>query len=85
MDIDKLSARGKRKHIIRLCTRARIRAEREALGPVIPTVRAIARLRLEEREALRMLRQVPSVWAFAEAAGYRYIRPQWAADAWGSR
>jgi hypothetical protein len=36
MDIDKLSARGKRKHIIRLCTRARIRAEREALGPVIP-------------------------------------------------
>jgi hypothetical protein len=79
MDITRLSARGKRRHIVRLCTRARIRAEREALGPVIPTGR-----RLEEREALKALSKVPSVWAFAEAAGYRYIRPQWASDAWGS-
>jgi hypothetical protein len=72
--------RGMTKRIIRNATRERIRAEREALGLVTPPMR-----RLEEREALKALRQVPSVWAFAEAAGYRYIRPQWAADAWGSR
>jgi hypothetical protein len=68
------------KRIIRNATRERIRAEREALGPVIPTMR-----RLEEHEALKALSRVPSVWAFAEVAGYRHIRPQWASDAWGSR
>lgn len=71
-------SRGERKRLLREATRQRIRAEREALRGVMKFGPAT------ERTALELLKDVPTVFAFAEKLDDRYERPDWASRQFGN-
>ncbi len=62
----------------------RLAAEREAIDVAFP-FRKNGRPRLEEGQALMFLKDIPSVFAFAEQEGVGYMRPEWASSRWGAR
>ncbi len=71
--------RGEKKRILREATRQRIRAEREALRGTMKFGPAT------EKTALALLKDVPTVFAFAEKIDPRYVRPTWADHRYGAK
>lgn len=81
--------------ILREATRRRIRAERAALSEASKPLQGPRSLfnynrhALKEPRALELLKDVPSVFYFAEQVakerGTRYFRPEWAAQRYGAR
>ncbi len=79
-----MMTRGAAKRLLREAARRRIRAERDALRNLSEFI-DLNRVRLEERSAIEHLRDVPSVFAFAEALDPVYERPLWASQRYGAR
>ncbi len=79
--------RGDKKRLIRAATAERIRAERAALivkgssGQVFD----LNTCALSEIAAIERLKNVPSVFAFAEKMNRRYTRPAWADQRYGAK
>ncbi len=74
--------RGQTKRLLRAATQERIRQERDAIARHNPRSRL---WRLEEKAALAICQQVPSVFAIAEKMNDDYSRPLWADHRYGSR
>jgi hypothetical protein len=78
--------RGERKRLLRQATRARIRAERDALSQYFSDGH-VRPCRIEEDGMLVITKEwdVPSVFAFAEKLNPRYDRPLWASQRYGAK
>jgi hypothetical protein len=77
-------SRSETKRILREATRQRIRAERKALRDISKGW-DLNRFRLEQDKTIEFLRDVPSVFYFAEQINPSYERPDWAAQRYGAR
>ncbi len=60
----------------------RMQAEREA---IVSVKHLYGNRRMEEAFAIKLLKDVPTIFYFAEAEKKGYVRPQWASDRWGAR
>jgi hypothetical protein len=65
----------------------RIQAEREAIAAFQMARGSFAAhpQRFEEAQMVKILKDVPSIFAFAEQEGKGYMRPAWASQRWGAR
>jgi hypothetical protein len=77
--------RGETKRILRQATRMRIRAERAMFTGNLSLTKNGIPMRLSERGNLILLKDVPSVFAFAEKLHSDYERPLWASHRYGAK
>jgi len=76
-------SRSETKKVLREATQQRIAAEREAIWKASDIINLAAR-RNEEAFTIKILKDVPSVFYFAEQINRRYERPDWAAQRYGA-
>lgn len=78
-----MMTRGERKRLLREACRQRIQAEREAIEARFKPHRWHGAM--SETQAIEFLKEVPTIFAFAEKLDSRYTRPQWADHQYGAR